>query len=122
MSPDKELLKKICTQGLCIHGELVRYVPCYDDSLWIKFRNISLEAGDAELAEILQDHGGKIIDIQRQYIKVQGIQILTGWRQARIKKEGFMGLPHVLKCYEGCHIGIKYNGQPDEHSSTVTDY
>ena len=77
MSPDEELLKKICAQGLCIHGELVRYVPCYDDSLWIKFRNIPLEAGDAELAGILQDHGGKIIDIQRQYIKVQGIQKLA---------------------------------------------
>ena len=118
MSSDTDLLKEIVQRHLTIKGELHKYMFCFDDSLRISFRNIPLEAGDREIAQVLRGAGAKIIEIKSDYRTFDGIEVLTGFRTAKIEREGFRGLPNTMKCYGTRSIGIRYDGQ-DEHNSTV---
>ena len=63
---DDRIREHILTMGFQLRGELIFFVPAYEEDITINFRNIPLEGEDDELYRILTENGSGYVTSIRQ--------------------------------------------------------
>ena len=107
--------EKILSEGLDFHNLHlhVEFEELESSRITITAGNVPVEAGDMNITEVIEAHGGKIERVAYVTQEYRGNQVQTGRRRYHITKtKAFQPLPKVVRLFGGRYISFRHPGQP----------